>query len=138
MKKMTAEQKKRFVKLAVRTAAVLAVCIAYYIAVKLIGRGIPCAFYVITDKYCPGCGITRALVALIEGDIASAAGYNAYVILILLPALVFGARRAYVYVKSGNEFSYNAVEKVLLTVAFLLMIAFGIMRNMPEFSFLAP
>ena len=138
MKKMTAEQKKRFGKLAERTLAVVAVLLVYYVIVKLTGVGIPCAFYLITDKYCPGCGITRALMALIEGDLAAAMGYNAYVMVMLLPALVFGAHRAYIYVKSGEEFSYNAVEKLFLIVAFLLMVVFGVMRNMPEFAFLAP
>jgi hypothetical protein len=77
-------------------------------------------------------------MALIEGDLVASIGYNAYVVLLLLPALAFGARRAYVYVKCGDEFSYNNVEKVLLLVAFVLMIAFTVMRNMPEFAFLAP
>lgn len=138
MKKMTAEQNKRLKKLIFRTLATLLVLAAYYVAVKLIGKGIPCVLYLITDKYCPGCGITRALMALIEGDLVAAIGYNAYVVLLLLPALAFGARRAYVYVKCGDEFSYNNVEKVLLLVAFVLMIAFTVMRNMPEFAFLAP
>ncbi len=55
-----------------------------------------CPFHAITGLLCPGCGATRALVALAHGHIHEAITQNALIVL-LLPALVVfaweGARR---------------------------------------------
>lgn len=43
----------------------------------------PCTFLHVTHMYCPGCGGTRALFAMLKGDIIHSLGYN--------PAVVLGA-----------------------------------------------
>ena len=56
----------------------------------------------------------------------------------LLPfAFVLFVYKTYVYVKSGNT-DMSKWETILYIIVFILMIAFWIMRNMPQFSFLAP
>lgn len=50
----------------------------------------PCMFRLFTGYYCIGCGLTRALHALVHGDVVGAFGMNplAMVILPLVPLLI--------------------------------------------------
>lgn len=40
----------------------------------------PCLFHQITGYYCPGCGITRAIIALLHGDFAASFWYHPVVL----------------------------------------------------------
>lgn len=46
----------------------------------------PCIFHTVTGYYCPGCGATRALIALLDGHLVESVKYNP---IILLAALVW-------------------------------------------------
>lgn len=59
------------------TAAVVATAA---IAPGVTRYGPPCPFHSMTGLDCPGCGATRALVALIRGDVAAAVGHNAFMV----------------------------------------------------------
>ena len=129
MRALTSEEKKRLKKLLILLSALLALGIGYYVFVKLTGVGIPCIFYSLTHKYCPGCGVTRMFVALFSGDIAAAFGYNA-LILILLPFIAgYIVYLSVLYVKRGTVYSNSTVETVILSVTGALLLAFGILRN---------
>ncbi|MEV6604852.1 DUF2752 domain-containing protein [Kutzneria sp. NPDC051319] len=70
------------------TPAVVAVTAA---AGALLGTGIvsiPCWFHAMTGADCPFCGGSRALGALLHGDVAGALRFNAFAVLVLLPAAV--------------------------------------------------
>jgi hypothetical protein len=72
------------------TPAVVAVTAA---AGALLGAGvvsIPCWFHALTGADCPFCGGSRALGALLHGDLAGALRFNAFAVLVLLPAAVAG------------------------------------------------
>jgi hypothetical protein len=49
----------------------------------------PCPFHALTGLDCPGCGTGRALAALASGDIPTAVAYNALVVLVAGPLLVW-------------------------------------------------
>lgn len=51
------------------------VCFVFFLLAKL-GIGIPCLFYQVTGLQCPGCGNSRAVMALLRLDIAAALSYN--------------------------------------------------------------
>ena len=57
---------------AVAALAVLAVLIV----LAKYGIGIPCLFYRFTGLQCPGCGNSRAALALLRLDLPAALGYN--------------------------------------------------------------
>ena len=129
MRALTSEEKKRLKKLLILLSSLFALGIGYYVFVKLTGVGIPCIFYSLTHKYCPGCGVTRMFVALFSGDIAAAFGYNA-LILILLPFIAgYIVYLSVLYVKRGTVYSNSTVETVILSVTGALLLAFGILRN---------
>lgn len=44
---------------------------------------IPCVFHSLTDLVCPGCGMTRACIALTHGQFADAWGYHPFSFLVV-------------------------------------------------------
>lgn len=65
----------------------LAACLVYY-AASYVFTGVGCLFYSIVGLPCPGCGGTRALTALLGGDIAAALHWHPLIILMLCAALL--------------------------------------------------
>lgn len=130
-------QKERMLKSLKKALILVLVGLAYYGFVKLTGWGLPCPFHLLTGWHCPGCGISRMFMALLELDFMGALGYNALVLVLLPFGVVFGLRRWIIYVKTGNT-EPDRLETVLLIVATVLTLAFWILRNLPQFSFLAP
>ena len=87
--------------------------------------GIPCIFNKITGLYCPGCGMTRSVISLIKLNFYLAFRYNMLIILIIPVGIL------YLILKKNIP---NWIWCVLL----LIVILFGILRNIPMFNFLAP
>ncbi len=95
--------------------------------VKL-GITIPCLFYQITGFQCPGCGNTRAAMALLRLDFAGAFGYNqlfplefGYLAYIYLCALIH-------YIRFGR-FSYQGKHYFIDIIVMVIVVAWGIIRN---------
>ena len=64
------------------------IAILYYVWLKTIGVGIPCLFHMFTGFYCPGCGITKSILALLSLDIIGA--FKAHgVFVISLPFFIY-------------------------------------------------
>lgn len=95
---------------------------------------IPCIFNKITGLYCPGCGITRMIISLLKGDIYQAFRYNP-LIFIEVPIIVI----LLIFEKLFKNNKY--IKKVINTIFIILLIitiTFGVLRNIPQLSFLAP
>ena len=91
------------------------------------GPILPCLFHTITGLHCPGCGMTRAVNALMHFNFKEAAGYN-ILPFILIPMLsVF-----YIFRKNTKKREPIAIAMVIIAVLFMIL------RNMEPFSFLAP
>lgn len=74
-----------------------------------------CPFYALTGLQCPGCGATRALAALLRGNLVEAARFNALA-LGMLPVLMVAWRRGI------SRTGWAAVS--------LLALVFGVWRNL--------
>ena len=129
--------KKRAVKLVKGAAVTVLIGILYYLFVRFTALGIPCIFRVITGKYCPGCGISRMFIALFSGDVAAAVRYNLLVMILMVTGAVPTVIHTVRYIKTGSN-EMNTAEKVGVTAAFIVTVAFWIMRNTEQFAWLAP
>ena len=98
---------------------------------------IPCPFHAITGWYCPGCGVSRMCLSLLHLDFAAAFRSNAALTILLPVALFVFLFQAIRYIRTGRR-SLSRWQTVLVWSAILLLLAFGILRNIPAFAFLAP
>lgn len=95
---------------------------------------IPCPFHKITGFYCPGCGITRMFISILQFDFYSAFRYNP-LLFILLP---FALYLFIDYLIRKEKSSYKKIPGMVWYVFIFVFIIYGILRNIPYFSFLAP
>ena len=120
--------KQRIKKTVIIYALVTGVLLAYYVFVRLTGIGIPCIVHKITGLSCPGCGNSRALMALMHLDFKAAAGYNIFI----YPELLFvGYLLICVtlkYIRTG-KFSLRTPLEWLWIVFLAALIIWMIVRN---------
>ena len=137
MKSITWHRNDLFKKSIKKDCIILLIGMIYLVWYQLINVGIPCVFHTVTGLYCPGCGVTRMFSALSKLEIAEAFRSNSLV-LILIPYGMFVYVRRYVYIIKGEEYNYKNYHRYILTFIVVLVIVFGIARNIPYFYFLRP
>lgn len=116
----------------------LLVIIVSFILYLIIGEHfslyIDCPIKKLTGLYCPGCGITRMFFSILQLDFYQAFRYNPLVF-ISLPFFIF------FYLQSlftKKEPLYNKVPTKVWIALIIIFIIYGILRNIPFFTFLAP
>ncbi len=129
-------KKKRFTKRELVTLGVLLALGAAVCAVLLIvppgsprAKWLPkCMFHKMTGLYCPGCGATRALSAMLHGDV-KASLHNNLLLFPLLALIVFLLVKPQTTIKRPFAIAIAAV-----------VLAFTVLRNIPvaPFTYLAP
>lgn len=88
---------------------------------------IPCMFYEITGLQCPGCGVSRMLIAISHGEFARAFSYN-QVLFVLLPVLAADLFWCiYLYIRYGRVKS--RIHSAGAWVILVILLIFGIVRN---------
>lgn len=79
---------RRYVFTIVVVAVVLVMVVVYMLFDPMQSAVFPrCPFYVLTGLKCPGCGSQRVIHSLLNGDLAAAWHYNAFMVL-SLPVVV--------------------------------------------------
>lgn len=95
-----------------------------------------CQFHQLTGLNCPGCGMTRAVNALLHGHLAQALRDNLLLVLgggvLLGRALWFGLQ--WLRGRPTGEFFPVKCLWLVLVAAVL----FAVLRNLPGFAFLSP
>ncbi|WP_127585605.1 DUF2752 domain-containing protein [Paenibacillus koleovorans] len=112
-------------------AASLAVGGLLYLEVwlPLTKLGIPCVFHTWTGLFCPGCGITRAALALLRLDVEQAFRYNA------LPFLLVPLYAIYALAQRRQM---RRTGRMSMAIMLVVVVSFGILRNITAFGWLAP
>lgn len=117
------------------TLLILASCYVFLFTFTRID--ISCPFFKITGLYCPGCGVTRMCIALLQLDFKTAFHSN-MAISLLLPILVpFFLHFIIQYIKKGT-LQTSIIQNIILWFCIIVLVVFGFLRNLPMFSFLAP
>lgn len=129
--------KNRFLPLSRRqrvavVSAVAVVCVAVgigYAALVRRGIGIPCLFHALTRLRCPGCGISRALAALLQGDFCAFFAHNLFSPIIVLYLLFVGASATWRYITHGS-FSYRSPCRWVDVGVLVAAVLWWIVRNL--------
>ena len=119
----------RLIEVTKKGAVLLAVGCAYSILYLSTGIGIPCVFHEITGLDCPGCGVSRMLLALFRLDFAAAFAYNAVLLCMLPVLLALLAVHVIRYVRTGSR-KMTRFETVLLWILIVILLLWGILRNL--------
>lgn len=126
---------KRTMLIAAITLSLIAGVIGLIAIKSKYGHGIPCPYFELTHLYCPGCGATRMLVAICNGNMYQAFRYNA-LLFISMPAVIIVYIYQSIYYIMNGKLS-NHINNVL-TIYFILLVVYGVIRNTDIFSWLAP
>ncbi len=129
--------KKRLFRVLAWAGAVALAGLVYAGVVRALGRGFWCPVWSLTGLYCPGCGVSRMFLRLLRLDLPGAFRANPllFAALPLIGALlcVRGVR----YVKTGERGTPRWEERLWVTLAGVFVV-YGLLRNLPAFSVLAP
>ncbi|MBQ9833761.1 MAG: DUF2752 domain-containing protein [Bacilli bacterium] len=106
----------------------------YYFLYENFSFSIDCLFHKITGYYCPGCGITRMIFSIIKLEFYQAFRYNPLVFIMLI-FFVFCQVINIILKRNYKKITFKKEYALLLLVVVIL---FGIMRNIPLFDYLKP
>ncbi len=95
-----------------------------------------CAFHSLTGLNCPGCGMTRALYALLHGEWRLALKDNALFVGLLALLGVWCVKS--VVRKIRNQPASFTVPPKILWLLLVSAVFFGVIRNLPGFEWLSP
>jgi hypothetical protein len=88
-----------------------------------------CPIFLWLHIYCPGCGGTRALAALLHGRLNEAAHWNAMVVIFFPFAAVFLAL-TYWRAMRATTFLWPTIPDSLLKLSLVLVAIFTVIRNL--------
>jgi hypothetical protein len=93
-----------------------------------------CPLYSLTGFACPGCGLTRGFHALFHGDVLTAVDFNA---LIPIWAVIFGYAFVSItlFAVRGRELPMWLIRPKVLFGFMIVLILFGVLRNLPFYPF---
>ncbi|NLI89694.1 MAG: DUF2752 domain-containing protein [Epulopiscium sp.] len=89
----------------------------------------PCIFNKITGLYCPGCGMTRAVNSCFKFNFYQAFRFNA---LLFIAPIMLGL---YWFAKDNGKYR---LANIILGLSITIALAYGLLRNIPRFSYLSP
>ncbi len=95
-----------------------------------------CMFHKLTGLNCPGCGATRAAYELLHGRLLMALRDNA--LFLLAPAVLGGRWLWWAARRMRRQPATLALPPQALWWCLVLTLVFGVLRNLPAFSFLSP
>lgn len=96
--------------------------------IESVSQGIyPCLFHVVTGAYCPGCGGTRALLALLHGRVADSIWLNPLVLYMAVSIPSFLMYRLYCMRKKKTP--RPAVWMTVLFIGIAVLVVNFVVKN---------
>lgn len=126
---------ERFKKVIYKVVGFIILLLTYYLLNLFFNISIKCPIYELTHLYCPGCGITRCLFALIQLDFYKAFKYNQLVFILLPISFIYYIIYSYYYIKYNKRIT---IPKYISITILIIVLLFGILRNINYFSFIRP
>jgi len=130
---MVSPARKRIAEILPAIAPVLVICAA---AATLLcfppdryGFYPRCPFFTLFHLQCPGCGASRALVALLRGHLTEALHLNA-IFTLALPFLLLVSARAYVQLLCKKSFHWPHPPQPAIYLALVVTAIFTVARNL--------
>lgn len=135
MKKLLAilKSNRRF---AVTALIFLSVGAVYFVFTEVTDIYIPCIFNRITGLVCPGCGISHFCTDIIKLDFYSAFRQNAAVAVLSVIWGIIGL--TYLFFRPATLRKNGKVFNVFIWGSVIFLIVFGVIRNIPAFSYFLP
>ena len=109
----------------------------YYIIIMCTPFSLKCPIRKFIGFYCPCCGITRMALKLIQLDFYGAFRENMCLFSMAPFFIIFAIRKAIIYIKYGEK-KLTKYENVFIYASAIILFIFGILRNIPYFSYFAP
>lgn len=99
----------------------------------------PCPVHVLTGLHCPGCGSTRALGAVVDGEFTRAFRHNALAITFLASVLPWAAWQAWLGLRHDRFATFTLSRRAGRAIVWTVVL-FAALRNLPwpPFCWLAP
>jgi hypothetical protein len=104
------------------------------------GVFIPCPIHRLTGRWCPGCGMTRALHDLLHGDVRAALGANLFLPVVLLLTGYLWLSWVWPALTGRRLDGLHRIPGAVWSGLVVLAVVYGVLRNVPTapFSALAP
>ena len=118
-------------------SAVLSLGILYIAVHKATGFHLSCPFYGLTGLYCPGCGVSRMLLNILELDFMSALSSNCVLFVMTPYFAVIILKYLLRYIISGKR-GISAFDNRLCYCAVAILLAFAVVRNTFPADILVP
>ncbi|HEY2787596.1 MAG TPA: DUF2752 domain-containing protein [Fimbriiglobus sp.] len=100
----------------------------------------PCMLHATTGLHCPGCGLTRAVHAALNGNFSQAFAYNVLAPVFLAVAGFAAVKSLWYWTWGTNPPQNRETSKWIPIGIAVCLVLFGILRNIPAYPFtlLAP
>jgi hypothetical protein len=93
-----------------------------------------CPFHALTNLNCPGCGATRGMHALLNGDVLTALRFN-LLLVIFAPLIFYAVLSLLFFAMRGRGLAFPIKSPNAAWWFAILLLVFGVVRNLPFYPF---
>ena len=119
----------RLIKVVLLIIFILCLIYGYYYLNVVYNIKIYCLFHKYTGLLCPGCGITRCIFSIINGNFVEAYNYNKLLFLLIPFIITYFIYIMYLYIFNKKDKLIKNIPNYMWYSIIIIVILFGIVRN---------